>query len=297
MFALAMILTAGVYIRGWLQIRKTRPEQFRVSRLSFFLLGLAVLWLSLSPWVDELADVSLSAHMVEHLLLMAVVPPLLLLGWPVVPLLRGLPIAALGPLLRSAALRRLGRWITLPPVAWLVMNATFLGWHVPAAYDFALQHEGWHAFEHFCFLAGSSAFWWCVVRPWPMQPRSSGWGLLLYLIAADLVNTALSAFLAFCDRPVYGYYFTQPNPFHLSPLSDQVLGAVLMWVFGSFVFLAPATLITFRLLQPINYTSAAPRAPALESADLRDSHRWAASRHSPAADEFGRPAHDRSASA
>ena len=73
--------------------------------------------------------------------------------------------------------------------------------------------------------------------------------MLLFLLSADLVNTMLSAFLAFCDRLVYTYYLTQPNPFYMSPLSDQILGAVIMWIIGSFVFLAPATLITFRLLQ------------------------------------------------
>ena len=170
-----------------------------------------------------------------------------------VPLLRGLPAwilrPVLGPLLRLAPLRRFGRWLISPAVAWIAMNVTFLSWHVPAAYDFALQHEGWHDFEHICFLATSLAFWWCVIRPWPTEKRGNSWGLLLYLISADLVNTAISAFLAFCGSPVYSYYLTQPNPFHVSPLSDQILGAVIMWVCGSFVFLAPAASITFQLLQ------------------------------------------------
>ncbi len=73
--------------------------------------------------------------------------------------------------------------------------------------------------------------------------------MLPYLIAADIVNTALSAFLAFCDRPVYSYYLQQPNPFHLAPLVDQVAGAVVMWVVGSLAFLIPAVYITVSLLQ------------------------------------------------
>jgi putative membrane protein len=222
-------------------------------RLNCFLLGLAVLWLAIASPLDGLADVSLSSHMVQHLLLISAVPPLLLLGWPVVPLLRGLPgwilRPVLGPLLRLSALRRLGRWLISPPVAWMAMNVVFLGWHVPAAYDFALKHEAWHEFEHICFVSSSVAFWWCIIRPWPTRHRRRNWPLVLYLFSADLVNTALSAFLAFCEWPVYRYYLTQPNPFHLSPLSDQVLGAVIMWVGGSFAFLVPATLITFRLLQ------------------------------------------------
>ncbi|MGH9594964.1 MAG: cytochrome c oxidase assembly protein, partial [Bryobacteraceae bacterium] len=94
---LAIAVTALLYVRGWFRIRKTRPIQFTGWRLISFLLGLAILWLAISPPMDGLADVLLSAHMVEHLLLMSAVPPLLLLGLPVVPLLRGMP----APLLRS----------------------------------------------------------------------------------------------------------------------------------------------------------------------------------------------------
>jgi len=73
--------------------------------------------------------------------------------------------------------------------------------------------------------------------------------LLVFLLSADLVNTALSAFLAFCGRPVYTYYVAHPNPLHIAPLPDQILGAVIMWVAGSFVFLVPSVLIAMRLLQ------------------------------------------------
>jgi cytochrome c oxidase assembly factor CtaG len=127
------------------------------------------------------------------------------------------------------------------------MNASFLSWHVPAAYDFALEHENWHVVEHVCFLTSSILFWWCLIRPWPTKFQPPTWGILLYLVSADVVNTMLSAFLAFCDRPVYAFYLDHPNPFQVSPLQDQVLGAVIMWVFGSLAFLLPAILIAVRL--------------------------------------------------
>jgi cytochrome c oxidase assembly factor CtaG len=248
-----LIVFGLVYTRGWVAIRKTRPSQFPVSRLGSFLLGLAVIWLAIASPLDGFADVLLSAHMVEHLLLMSFAPPLLLLGYPVVPLLRGLPrgvtVPLLGPLFRTKRLRRLGHILTTPLVAWLAMNLVFLGWHVPAAYDFALEHERWHEFEHLCFLGTSILFWWPVIRPWPTRANHRGWLLLLYLMMADVVNTVLSAFLAFCDRPVYPYYLREPNPFHISPLSDQRAGAVMMWVVGSLVFLVPAAVLTVRLLQ------------------------------------------------
>jgi cytochrome c oxidase assembly factor CtaG len=225
-----------------------------VWRLAAFLLGLAVIWLAIASPLDGFADVLLSAHMVEHLLLMSFAPPLLLLGYPVVPLLRGLPrgitVYILGPLIRIKGLRKLSHFLIMPLVAWLAMNLIFLGWHVPAAYDFALEHERWHEFEHVCFLGTSILFWWPIIRPWPAGANFSGALLLVYLIMADIVNTVLSAFLAFCDRPVYGYYLREPNAFQISPLSDQRAGAVVMWVVGSVVFLVPAIVLTFRFLQP-----------------------------------------------
>lgn len=247
-----LALSAVIYTRGWLAIRKTRPSLFPTWRLASFLLGLAIIWFSIASPLDGFADVLLSAHMVEHLLLMSFVPPLLLLGYPAVPLLRGLPhwftVRFLGPLLRINSLRALGHFLTTPVVAWLAMNLIFLGWHIPAAYDFALENEYWHDFEHICFLFSSILFWWPLIRPWPTSARYPGWYMLPYLVGADIVNTALSAFLAFCDRPVYSYYLEQ-NPLHIPPQSDQVAGAVIMWVIGSLVFLIPAIIVTVRLLQ------------------------------------------------
>lgn len=152
-----------------------------------------------------------------------------------------------GPILRMPMVRRLGRWLVSPIAAWMAMNLVFLGWYPPAAFDFALDHERWHEFEHLTFVAGSILFWWSILQPWPASKRGSGWELVFSLISVDLVTTVLSAFLAFCGRSVYPYY--RSSPFPVSPLSDQIMGAVIMWVLGSFAFLLPATLITFRLLQ------------------------------------------------
>lgn len=251
---LAIVVTALVYLRGWLAMRKTRPTQFTGDRLLAFLGGLACLWIAIASPLEALADALLSAHMIEHLILMSLVPPLVLLGLPVVPLLRGLPrsvqIYVAGPLLRVRPLRRFAHQLVRPRFAWLAMNAAFLGWHIPAAYDFALEHEVWHDVEHLCFLGTSLLFWSCLIRPWPMARRTQSWSILLYLIGADVVNTGLSAFLAFCNRVVYPYYSLHAAEAGVAPLPDQVLGGVIMWVFGSVAFLIPAAVIAFALLQP-----------------------------------------------
>ncbi|HEX4285319.1 MAG TPA: cytochrome c oxidase assembly protein [Terracidiphilus sp.] len=263
---LAIVLTAAIYLRGWLALRKTRPTQFNLDRLLSFLAGLACLWIAIASPLEALADDLLSAHMIEHLILMSLVPPLVLLGLPVVPLLRGLPrivrVSIAGPLLRIRPLRSLLHQLVRMRFAWLAMNVTFVLWHIPAAYDFALDHELWHDFEHLCFLSTSLLFWWCIVRPWPAAPRKHNWGLLIYLVGADFVNSALSAFLAFCGRPVYPYYLAHPNQLQIDPLADQVLGAVVMWVFGSTAFLIPAALIAFALLQPRHARRILPANPA-----------------------------------
>jgi len=248
-----LILVALIYLRGWVQIRKTRPHQFPSWRLGCFQLGIAVIWLAIASPMDGFADALLTAHMVEHLMLMSFVPPLLLVGWPVVPMLRGLPRGVtrhiVGPLMRRRKLRQLGHWLVRPIVAWLAMNLAFLAWHIPAAYDFALENEYWHDVEHLCFLGTSILFWWPLIRPWPSRAKGIGWFMLPYLALADIVNTALSGFLAFCERPVYRYYLKEPNAFGIAPVVDQRAGAVVMWVVGSLVFLVPAVFITYRLLQ------------------------------------------------
>lgn len=251
---LALILTAAIYIRGWRAIRRTRRAQFNDVRLFSFLGGLLLLWIATASPLDGFADSLLTVHMVEHLLLMSAIPMLLLYSLPVVPLLRGLPSlvtrAILGPLLRLRTLRSLAHWLVTPAIAWLAMNLGYLLWHVPAAYDLALENETIHKLEHLTFLLTSLLFWWVIMRPWPAPKRPLSWGALLYLALADIVMTMLSGFLTFCDRPVYPYYVAHPNPFGLPVLEDQVLGAVIMWVLGSFAYLVPAMIITLQLLSP-----------------------------------------------
>lgn len=247
----SMVITAALYLRGWMAIRKTRRAQFTAERLTSFLGGLALLWVVVASPLDGFADSLLTVHMIEHLLLMSAIPMLLLYGLPVVPLLRGLPAPVLrwivGPLMRVTLLRRVAEWLVTPAIAWLAMNLAYLCWHVPAAYNLALENETVHGVEHLCFLLTSILFWWYIFRPWPTKQRPDDWGMLVYLALGDVVMTLLSAFLAFCDRPVYSYYVTHPNPFHIPVLEDQVLGAVLMWVLGSFAYLVPAMVITLRL--------------------------------------------------
>jgi putative membrane protein len=252
--AAGVLIAAVIYLRGWRRIRVTRPQQFPPARLGCFLGGLASIWIALASPIDSLDDVLLTAHMTQHLILMSVAPPLLLLGLPAVPLLRGLPRwlirPVLGPLFRAPWLHQVFRVITHPVFAFMAMNIAYLGWHVPPAYELALRSDGWHDVEHACFFATSLLFWFPVIQPWPSLSRGSRWALLPYLVGTDLVNTALSAFLTFAGRVIYPSYAAAPRVFNMSAIDDQATAGALMWVIGSIFFLVPCALIASRLLSP-----------------------------------------------
>ena len=249
-----LLASAWFYFRGWQKIRRTRPLLFPAWRLQCFLLGLLSLWLAFASPIDALDDLLLVAHMTQHLILMSVAPPLLLLGAPAVPLLRGLPARlvrdALGPLFRAPSLHRLFRLLTHPVFAWLAMNIAYLGWHIPRAYELALRSDAWHTVEHACFLSTSLLFWFPIIQPWPSRPRVSRWILLPYLVGADLVNTALAASLTFAVTVLYPSYAAAPRICALTALNDQAAAGALMWVLGSIFFLVPLAMIALGMLSP-----------------------------------------------
>src|SRR6266567_448504 len=157
----ALTLTLIVYLRGWRAANRTRPHELPPWRTVSFVAGILSLWIALASPIDALDDYLLAAHMIQHFILMSIAPPLIVMGAPVVPLLRGLPktIRVLfRPLFRSQGLRRVASFFVLPVPAWLLMNIAYLGWHVPAAFELTFRSESIHQFEHACFFFTSVAF-------------------------------------------------------------------------------------------------------------------------------------------
>ncbi|HEV8072342.1 MAG TPA: cytochrome c oxidase assembly protein [Planctomycetaceae bacterium] len=247
-----LFATGAIYLRGWLGLRHRDPWRWKPAELIAFLGGLVALFLALASPIEPFAALFLQVHMVQHVLLMMVVPPLLWLGNPFFPLLRGLPqpIRAywVGPILRSPLVSRFFTWLSHPRVALPLLVAASWGWHLPAAYELALRSPGWHYVQHACFLGAGLLFWYPVVRPYPSRPRWSLWLLFPYLILADVQNTVLSALLTFSDRLLYPYYAEVPRIGGVSALEDQSAAGVIMWVPGSLVYLAPLFVIGVRLL-------------------------------------------------
>src|SRR5262245_6380358 len=252
--ALGLAASLILYLRAWFILHRRSPNRFLVWRSLAFTGGLISFWFAIASPLEVFSGLLLSAHMVQHLLLMSVAPPLILLGAPLLPLLRGLPRKfardGVGPFLIWPAWRRAAAAITHPLNCWLVMALTLCAWHVPGAFDLALRSPAWHKLEHACFFGASLLFWWPVVRPFPSRPPWPLWSVPLYLLVADLLNTTLSAILTFSDHVLYRYYLQVPRLFGTSALADQSSAGVIMWVPGSLVFLIPAAMIAIEYLSP-----------------------------------------------
>jgi cytochrome c oxidase assembly factor CtaG/ferredoxin len=247
-----LLLTAGLYLHGWLVLHRRDSGRWSHGRLIAFVSGLAAVFLALASPIDPFAALLLQVHMVQHLLLMMVAPPLLWLGAPLFPLLRGLPRPIrtywAAPLFRSPFLRRVFQTLTHPVPALLLFTAATWLWHLPPIYEVALRSDGWHYVQHICFLGTALLFWYPVIRPYPSRPKWSLWLLIPYLILADVQNTILSAILTFADQPLYSYYALRPRLGNLSALEDQATAGVLMWVPGSIAYLVPLFFIGLQLL-------------------------------------------------
>jgi putative membrane protein len=249
---LVFFIAALIYAHGWLRLRRTIPYAFSTWRAAAFFCGLLCAWFAVGPPLGTLDQQWLWVHMVQHLLLMTVSAPLILLGAPPLLFLYGLPQpfmrSVLGPFLRASPIQFLGRTLANPFFCWLAAMAVLIGWHVPASYTVARDSATWHTIEHASFLVAGLLFWWPVVAPWPSVPRYSRWYIVLYLFLATLPCDALSAYLAFCDRVVYRCYLTVPHDFEMSALQDQQCAGALMWVFVTFAYLLPAAFLTADLL-------------------------------------------------
>lgn len=250
----SLVVGAAVYLRGWVVARRTRPAELPAWRAVCFFGGVLSLWIAIASPIDALDDYLLAVHMIQHFILMSVAPPLIVLGAPAVPLLRGLPRwiirKPLHPFFASRWLQRFLHALNHPALIWLAMSIAYLGWHVPAAFELTFRSEAWHNTEHLCFFLTSVAFWWVVLQPWPSRPRWPRWAVIPYLLSADIVNTILSALLAFAGRVLYPSYAQAPRVSSLTPLQDQILAGSEMWVLNSVVMLIPAVVITMHLLSP-----------------------------------------------
>ena len=249
---LIIVFTALVYLRGWLHLRSTSLNIISTWRAISFFLGLSFTWAAVASPIASFDEKMLTAHMVQHLLLMTFAPPLIWLGEPAMPVLYGLPRQFVKVVIDSAfqwtPVKQLGRVLGQPAVCWLAAAAALVAWHVPALFRLGMESQTWHLFEHASFLGTGLLFWWPVVQPWPSVPRWPRWSILLYLFLATLPCDVLSGLLVFSDRIAYPMYLCTPRQSGLSVLEDQQCAGALMWTCVTVVFLVAGTILSMQLL-------------------------------------------------
>jgi cytochrome c oxidase assembly factor CtaG len=250
----AILILFIVYLRGWIDLQFRVPLRFPLWRLLAFTGGLGALFLAVASPLDAFGGLLLQVHMIQHLLLMMVAPPLILAGAPYLPILSGLPRRftreVIGPFLIWAPLKRISHFLLNPVISWVAFASSNVLWHLPFFYELALGSPAWHELEHFCFLFTGILFWWHLIQPWPSRPVWPRWAMIPYLLLADLQNTALAAFLTFYDKVLYPTYQSAPRLWNSNPANDQVIAGAIMWVPGSIVFLVPAAIIALQFLSP-----------------------------------------------
>lgn len=229
--AIGIVALAALYVRlGGLAAPRRRVVSFGASLL--------VLFFSLNGPLHDLSDGYLfSAHMVQHLILTLLFPPLFLYG---------LPAQVVRPFLRPAWVRAMGVRMVRPVAAAAIFTVPIVLWHMPAFYEAAMRHHPLHIVQHLVFLASSVVMWWPVLSPVPELPRASYPGQLLYLFLLGIPMSIVGAMITLASSPLYPFYVAAPRVWGLSPIDDQQIGGLIMWVPGGLVFWIAMTVVWFR---------------------------------------------------
>jgi putative membrane protein len=226
-----LVLLGGLYVvLGGLRAPRRRVAAFAGSLL--------VLLASLNGPLHDLSDEYLfSAHMVQHLVLTLLFPPLFLYG---------LPAELVRKVIRPAWLRTAAAVLVRPVPAAAIFSAPIILWHLPPFYQAAMRHHGLHIVQHLVFLATAVVMWWPVLSPVPELPRASYPGQMLYLFLLGIPMSIVGAMITLANAPLYPFYAAAPRVWGLTPLQDQQIGGLIMWVPGGLVFWAAMTVVWFR---------------------------------------------------
>jgi putative membrane protein len=207
------------------------------QRATFFT-ALALVFLTLNGWLHDLSDGYLfSAHMVQHLVLTLVAPPMLLLGtpgWMLRPALgwRGVGAAA--------------RWLTAPVHCFVIFNLVLAVWHLPPVYELAMEHHPVHIVQHLCFMAAAVLMWWPVLSPLPELPRLSYPLQMLYLFLLSIPMSIVAIWIGYADHVLYPFYASAPRMWGITPMQDQLIGALVMWIPGGLFFFTIISVVFFK---------------------------------------------------
>jgi putative membrane protein len=238
---LGVELTAILYL--WGAHRRIHLASSNRWRAVAFWSGLGVILFAVDTPLETLARQLFWAHMTQHLLLIMVAAPLLVVSAPWLQVWRGLPLSIRRPLARTlvkhpalGAPRKAFRWLSAPIGAFMISTANLWFWHWPAAYDLTLRNHLVHHLEHGLFLGLGILFWAQVIDQHPFHARLSSLSRAVYVFLGTIQAWALAAVLAFATAPYYAYGLLPSRPDSISALTDQQFGAGIMWVPGSITF-------------------------------------------------------------
>jgi len=234
-----LLALAGVYLLGVGPLRR----RFRLGppagwgRITVYLLGVLCLAVALEGPIHELSDTYLfSAHMVQHMMLVYAAPPLLLLG---------MPGWLLRPIVRQPGVMPVARALTRPLPALILFNAVFALYHVPLYYNVILVNQPLHIAAHLLFIVLAVITWWPILSPLPELPPLSYPLRLLYVFGQTFSGFIVGAFITNAPTVLYPFYAAAPRTFGLSPLDDQKIGGLIMWIVGGTYLLAVFSVIFF----------------------------------------------------
>jgi putative membrane protein len=251
---IGLIAAAGLYGLGWIRLRRVAGgSAVSPSRAVAFAAGIVAVALALLSPIAVYSERLFFMHMIQHLLLLLIAPPLLLLGRPLVPSLWGLPASwrvAVGQLLApDRLLARLGHLLTTPLVAVSAFVITIAVWHLPVFYDAAQGRSVTHDLEHLLFVGTALLYWWPVIHPAGGQRRLSYARALPYLLPPFLESMLIGVLLTFAERPLYRTYAEIAMPWGFTAVTDQQLGGLIMWIPGGMFFLIPLIGLLMALLR------------------------------------------------
>lgn len=237
----AIILGLYIYLVGPIREKYQLGDPVKSRQAVLFFAGVYCIFFALVSPLDELGDAYLfSAHMVQHLLLTIVAPPLMIVG---------MPDWLLQPLLNRRVIYKVGRFLTYPAVAFVIFNVNFWLWHAPVLYDATLYDPNLHILEHITYIVTGVIYWWPVFSPlnegWP---RLSMGGQLLYIFLGGMPTVLLGAGLTFMN-PLYEPYIHAPRAWGLSPATDQQLGGLIMWIPANIAYIIVASVFFIRWMQ------------------------------------------------
>jgi putative membrane protein len=214
------------------------PRPSRSASRLLFHGALVIMFFSLNGPLHDLSDSYLfSAHMVQHLLLAFIVAPMLLMG---------VTGDMLRPLISKAPVRRLAEWALGPTRCFAIFNVVIAAWHLPPLYNYALAHHPVHIAQHLLILAASVVMWWPVLSPLPELPRLSYPGQMLYLFLMSIPMAIVAVYIAYADSILYPMYASAPRVWAISPMSDQMIGGLIMWIPGGLFFYTVISIVFFR---------------------------------------------------